>query len=740
MAGRRVRCKDCGTTFQLPAPATNDDPFERPQDDDAGGVPVGSSGSVFDDDAGAGMAGDDDAPPPIKRRAPAAPPGDAPFGDSPFDPSSPDLDAAFDEAFQEYTPARGNTPFVFPGSRWLDRWLSTIIAGICVVWMSYLALSSVVKEPGWVGPIRLLILMLTYVGVVYPFCLKGVRMAARKLNYELPSGTPWRAFSTFLLPTTIGCALWLGSGSPPGFFLGAALGLVVALPVMWLLFRIRQDDAPTSLGYGAGAFGVGLLASTLILVALNLVMYGVIRATEADHSLNMSPFGPGFTWDPPKEPEKPKRKPAPLVKIGEPEKPTTKAFSDLVDPGTTQPAPPPPDQVVFNPTATSAPTDPATLKEIEERQAVAAQPDVAPTLVPSVGAIEHGPIVAEAKPRISLEMETLVQPLLPGKAVAVIKPAPRANEDSVEMWSTVDWQPKKGVSFARSAQAGEHYQLSSDGKLLARLTDFPQASAQVYSFEQEALVRPFIKLDPKGPVPTIVGFCAPDQLLMMFRAGNGSPAAIEVWNVSRIVRRRRIEVPGLRTDSRSHVLSRDGKLLAVIVHDPVAGGDQNGRIELYNLDTGALVRKIVIDELDWNAGAIPAGISMTDEAKRIAVLFEREGQGFFLCWAADNDIPVHQFIYPGGLLPPGVNVMGFRGPAFSLIDDGRAWILYGASVFDSASGRRLGDLGISDIRSQRVINRDTVMLLRRRPSDPNQTLLEVKLDVSKARRQELAKP
>ena len=40
--------------------------------------------------------------------------------------------------------------------------------------------------------------------------------------------------------------------SVPGFIVGAVLGLVVALPVMWLLFRIRSDDAPTSLGYGAG--------------------------------------------------------------------------------------------------------------------------------------------------------------------------------------------------------------------------------------------------------------------------------------------------------------------------------------------------------------------------------------------------------------------------------------------------------------------------------------------------------
>jgi hypothetical protein len=396
--------------------------------------------------------------------------------------------------------------------------------------------------------------------------------------------------------------------------------------------------------------------------------------------------------------------------------------------------------VAFTPTTATAPTDPDTLKRIEDQQAVAQQPDSAQVPPPAAAVtIEHGPIVIDVKPLISTEMETLVQPLLPGKAVAVIKPAARANEDRVELWTAGDWQPKKAVSFAREAQAGEHYQLSPDGNLLARLTDFPQASAQVYSFERESLVKPVIKLDPKGPTPTIVGFCAPDQLLLMFRGAGQVPPAIEVWNVSRTRRLHRIEVPGLRTDSRSYALSRDGKMMAVIAHEPDAA-DQNGRVELYNLSTGTLVRKIIVDELDWNAGAIPAGVSMTEEAKRIAVLFERNGQGFFLCWAADNDIPVHQFIYPGGLLPPGVNVMGFRGSGFSLIDEGRAWILYGASVFDSASGRRLGDLGISDVTAQKVVGRDTVMLLRRPPNEPNPTLLEVKLDVAKARREEFAKP
>lgn len=743
MAGRRVRCKDCGTTFQLPASESDEsDPF-RPEDDAALSMSSGSSESESDDGGGIGFAEREEeaeAPRPVRRSPATAPPSEsAPFGDGPFDPNA-DLDAAFDEAFQEYTPSRGNTPFVFPGSRWLDRWLSTIIAGICVAWLAYITLSSTGTDPNWVGPVRLLILMLAYVGVVYPICLKGVRMAARKLNYDLPSGAAWRAYSTFLLPTTIGCALWLGSGSPPGFFLGAALGLIVALPVMWLLFRIRQDDAPTSLGYGAAALGSGLLAAVLILFLLNLIIYGVVKSTKAQHSLKTSPFGPGFTWDPAKDPVKPVKKTAlPSARRGEPEKPTTKAFSELPPvPVTTQPSPA--DQA-FVPKNATLPTDPAALKAIEEHQAVPEAPDASAQTPPAaIEKPEHGPIVTDVKPRIAAEMDSLVMPLLPGKAVAVVRTGQRNGEDRVEMWSTTEWAAKNGVSFAGEAQSADHYQLNADGTLLARLADFPQASAQVYSYEHNQLVRPFIKLDPKGPVPTLVGFCAPDQLLMMFKARGQLQPNIEVWDTNKIKRLKHIDVPGLRTDPRSRTISRDGKLMAVIAYEPESLGDTNGRIEIYNLSTGALVRKIVVDEMDWTTGAQPVGLSMTDEARKVAVLFERAGQGIFLCWGADNDIPIHQFIYPGGLLPVGVNGKGFKGSGFDLIDDGAAWLLFGSSVFDSASGRRLGDLGIPGIVSQKVVKRDTLMLLQGPTTTPNTVLLEVKLDVAKARREELAKP
>src|SRR5690242_15602493 len=195
MAGRRVRCKHCGTTFQLPPNPTSADPFEHHEDAAVVEAPAVVSRGVFDEPA----------PPPPRQTYPgAAPPRPAPeipppFGDEPYDPDA-DVDSVFQDAFQEFAPARGNTPFVFPGSHLLDQWLPLALVVISLGWLGYQIFSSLDNDPAWVGVVRMLVLLLAYAGIVFPLCLMGVRMAARKLNYDLPSGTPCRAFATFLLP------------------------------------------------------------------------------------------------------------------------------------------------------------------------------------------------------------------------------------------------------------------------------------------------------------------------------------------------------------------------------------------------------------------------------------------------------------------------------------------------------------------------------------------------------------
>ena len=226
-------------------------------------------------------------------------------------------------------------------------------------------------------------------------------------------------------------------------------------------------------------------------------------------------------------------------------------------------------------------------------------------------------------------------------------------------------------------------------------------------------------------------------MLVLF--GSGQHSTAEVWDVNRVKRVGQVAISGCRGTPGSYALSPDGQQLAVVVRDDAAAGNVAGRLEIYNLATQKLTRRIVIDQLEWSPTVKPSGLAFSEKADKIAVLFEHEGQGLFACWGAANEAPLQTHVYPGGLLPEGVNTRLFRGHAFTMVDDGRAWLLYGSSVFDTASGKLLGDLGIKDVRSQTAVSGDTIFLAQQPEGAPATALLEVRLDVNRARREMLSK-
>jgi hypothetical protein len=753
MAGRRVRCKHCGNTFQLPSEVIDaSTPFQRPdlaEPTPPAGVPLKPDPLAPPSRANAAAAAviaaaakkppldaipvDDDEADDVPVRAaphaahaPAAPPAARGGGAEESDPEADAFlqdapDDVFDAAFQQFAPARGNTPFVFPGSMFLDRYLPAILVALLVPWLAYLAIGNK-DEPGWVGVVRLLILLMTYASVVFPACLTGVRMAARKLNYELPSGAPWRAFATFLLPTTLGCAMWLSSRSPGGLIFGTALGLVVGLPVMWLLFRIRPDDAPVSLGYGAGAFGAGMLAAVVLLSLLNLILYGVVKGTQAKHTLTMSPFGPGFMWD-----GATIQRPKPAVRpggdgtddgqlasgdpnLGPPPEGTPPGDGPPGDTGEGTPAPPP--------DGGEAPKGEKDFSTDMVDQGAA--PDAGPA---------HGPIVAEAHLRFQGEMRHVVYPLIPGSAVAVVKKGKAANEDDLELWDAANWKPTAGARFVRATGLPNEYTLSSDGSYVARIATHPQLSAQVYSFANDQLLRPIIKLDREGLDAHVLGFRTPDQVVLQYQKGRGS--RVEIWDVDSAKRLVRLEVGGFRPEPGNFALSRNGNLLAMIVREQ----NQPGRLDVYDLSAGALASQLMVEPLSAAAAdsnlVRTRGVAFNDAGDRVAALFDRKGEGLMLCWGP-GQLPMHEYALPAGYGPTGVDPAEFAGEALALLDDGRAWSVYGTRVYDMATGDLLGDIGIDSIVAQRVTGPSSLLLLQQLDGN-SRALIDVRLDIARAR-------
>jgi hypothetical protein len=358
-----------------------------------------------------------------------------------------------------------------------------------------------------------------------------------------------------------------------------------------------------------------------------------------------------------------------------------------------------------------------------------AVPGDALDLTPEV-ATANAAVVGEVHERVGGNARQIVHPLLPGRAMVVIKEGAQPNEDHIELWDATGWAPMADVALARPADAVGEYAVSSDGSYLARIANFPYPAVQVHSFLKGRLLRPFIKLDPAGRQPRIVGFTGKDQIAILYENDDG--AAIDVWDVNKVTRQRRVKLGGFRAEPGNHAFSRDGKHLALVVPN----GKGGGRLEVYDITTGSagrLVRKIEINEIQWGPAVKPTGVSFSGEGDRLAVLFENGGQGLFLCWDAQKSAPVHQHLFPGGLVAEGVQPHAFYGERFGLVDQGRAWILYGASVFDSASGKRLGDLGIKGVYAQKVAGPSTV-LLAKYSREAGSGLVEVRLDLDRARR------
>ena len=159
-------------------------------------------------------------------------------------------------------------------------------------------------------------------------------------------------------------------------------------------------------------------------------------------------------------------------------------------------------------------------------------------------------------------------------------------------------------------------------------------------------------------------------------------------------------------------------------------------LDVYDLSVpkqAKLARAIEIDEVQWVKDIRPTGLAFSEGGDRIAILLEhKRNAAMLLCWGEDDDeIPLHQHVYAGGIVPAGVDPKMFRGERFGLLDQGRAWIVDGASVFDAASDRLLGRVGIRGVRAQKVTRPDTVMLMQ--GLEMGATLLEVRLDLNDAR-------
>jgi hypothetical protein len=344
-----------------------------------------------------------------------------------------------------------------------------------------------------------------------------------------------------------------------------------------------------------------------------------------------------------------------------------------------------------------------------------------------------GGIVAAVRNVVPGDIADVVFPVVPGPWVAVVRSG-RAGHDRVERWSTETWEKSAELDVPRD-QKGNDYALSPDGESLAYVSDFPRHAVQVWSFKDRRMMRQ-LPLDDGDGEAFVLGFSAPEQLLVQRR--KGAEAGIQVWPV-RAGRARQFVMSDIDPRTTPWALSPDGQVIAFLVR-----GGTGADLESYALATGRPVKQMPIVDVNWNLVAAVGGFAFTPDSQRIAAVFaDGHGAGVYVEWPAAGRTgrAIRQPFLPVGVKPPAaLEGFGpsFEGPPLHWLDNGKAWLLWGNSVFDTDTGTQLGELKIAGVRSQSAGGKAAHLLV----SDPfgGQRLDEVKLDLDKAREAQAGAP
>lgn len=769
MAGRRVRCRDCGSVFALPA---EPDPHYRNE-----GAAGSGGSSVAADALSASSSGTHVAPGASKagvavaQRAQLA--DEAQLGVAAVGSDLQALEAAKDEAGTPgwTPPPRVNVGFDFPLSRYVDRWLPLVLLLIAASWLLSRTVASNPAGPGWVTVVRVLVFLAAFAAIVFPAGRYALRRAAPKLHFALPPQSSWRLFAALSVPFAAAVAMWLVTdGALSGLVLGCVAGSIVLAGGLWLLFRLRPEELPITLGAGVGAYVASVALSAGLLVVTNQIMAAASAGGDSPTQLAMSPLGPGLPWPPPAAPrrrlEGGPSKMTQLPTVASMNVPTIPPVD--LDPPERRPSdlPPGTDTSPGSETARAssgterpgAPTDAEPSVPTQPQQQPAPPPTLVAVTPQAAGA--NGRLVESVEHPIAKPIrEVLYAPGNPDLLAVVRSLGPAAPSDTggaggvrdeIQVWNAKTWkQMAASLPVGRPAGPAPTYHLSPDGKRVAYLSEFPGLSIRVVSFETGGASDLLLNRTPKAPggrgtlnlgQPDLLGFSSPTELVVHWK--NGAQSGIEIRSLTGGSTQRPLrtfDTRDFQTETGHAALSPRDRRLAVLTHNgPTA------ELYLYDLgargDPGRDAVHAVVPGLDWNIGVTPTALQFSPDGSRLAALFILPGddKAYFVYWhvrpgGGGGLVELGRaFNYFSTLRAPGSRGI-FYGPSLRWLAGGDAWLVYGSAVFDVRSGKHLGDLGLPNVVAHGTDGEEGCHVLQMgenpgaSPADAGLTLAAVKL-------------
>jgi len=226
MAGKRVRCRDCGAAIDVPTIAVRDDENQEITD-------------LSDFESGIAQSNESEWTSDV----------------NPFD-----LPTSFKEMRGRLVP-RPITPFRYPFNDIVDSmlpWLLVLVFLVPAVWR---AISNILSMPRrWVGAVELGLVAVMYVALAIPLVIRALRSAARSFKFRLPDQIYWHVFAAMAVPIGLG-SFFYAQLEWNGFFFGYGLGLVLALVFLAVEFSLLPIEILLSAGFVASFYVAATVAT-----------------------------------------------------------------------------------------------------------------------------------------------------------------------------------------------------------------------------------------------------------------------------------------------------------------------------------------------------------------------------------------------------------------------------------------------------------------------------------------------
>lgn len=268
MAGKRVRCKQCGNIFSLP---------DSPDDEMSDGMQALAELEKSFHSADATSAGED-SPPASGESSEETPPEE-------------------EENYSGDFYGRSNVRFRYPFAKEIDLWLPPALIVLSLIWLITQSINANETSIRWLPWLRIGVALFCFSVLIAPLTLALIRYAGRRFKFQMPSNDRRRAYAIYLFAFVMGYALWIaGDGQIPALLLGSFAGVALASAALWLLFRLYPTEIAPTAGFSAIGFFLGLGISIGLVFVGNLVVIQTLLAMKSPDSLPASPFGPHLPW------------------------------------------------------------------------------------------------------------------------------------------------------------------------------------------------------------------------------------------------------------------------------------------------------------------------------------------------------------------------------------------------------------------------------------------------------------